>query len=102
MANRVLIRKDDDRGVTRGGLVLPTSVKIPVITARVVSIAHDIENDPLTPLRQYDKVLVNPHRAIPIDFEGDNKLYIVPLDDIVAIFRKQGLNKNGDDAGGDS
>lgn len=61
-------------------------VKIPVITARVVAVAHNI--DPLIPLRQYDKVLVNPHQAIPIDLEGDNKLYIVPIEDIVAIFRK--------------
>ncbi len=86
MAGRVLVRKDEDRSKTRGGLVLPDSVKIPVITARVVAIAYDI--DPLTQLKQYDKVLVNPQNAIPIDFETDNKLYIVPIADVIAIFRK--------------
>lgn len=94
MSNRVLIRKDEDKGITSGGLILPDSVKIPVITARVVALASDI--DPLCELRQYDKVLVNPHRVIPIDFESGNKLYIVPFEDVVAIFRKKQADQEDD------
>jgi chaperonin GroES len=33
-------------------------------------------------------VLVNPGRAIPVEFEGDNKLFIVPVEDLVAVVRK--------------
>ena len=87
MSGRILIRKDDDRNTTRGGLILPDHIKIPVITARVVEIAADIENDPLNQLKKYDKILVNPSRSIPVDFE-DNKLFIVPIEDVVALFKK--------------
>jgi chaperonin GroES len=89
MCGRVLIRKDDDKGVTRGGIVLPDSTKIPTITARVVAIAADIESDITIPLSIYDKVIVDPSRSIPVDFEGDNKLYIIPAEDIVARFQSE-------------
>lgn len=89
MSNRVLIRKDEDRTVTKGGLLLPGQIKIPVITARIVALSANIENDPLIDLRLYDKVLVEPSDAIPVDFESDNKLFIVRLEQIVAVFRKK-------------
>ena len=39
-------------------------------------------------VRRYDRVLFNPKSAIPVDFEGDNRLYVVPMEDVVAVFRK--------------
>ncbi|MFN9718466.1 MAG: co-chaperone GroES, partial [Planctomycetota bacterium] len=36
----------------------------------------------------YDKVLFHPKHAIPVDFESDNLLFVVPVDDIVAVFRR--------------
>ena len=41
------------------------------------------------PIRQYDKILFNPKHGIPVDFEGDNRLFVVPIEDIVAVFRKE-------------
>ena len=35
-----------------------------------------------------DKVLFNPKGAIPVDFEGDNRLFVVEVQNIVAVFRK--------------
>jgi len=40
------------------------------------------------PLHQYDKVLFNPKGAIPVDFEGDNRLFVVEVENVVAVFRK--------------
>jgi chaperonin GroES len=40
------------------------------------------------PLKQYDKVLFNPKGAIPVDFEGDNRLFVVDVENVVAVFRK--------------
>jgi chaperonin GroES len=40
------------------------------------------------PIAQYDRVLFNPKDAIPVDFEGDNRLFVVPVENIVAVFRK--------------
>ena len=40
------------------------------------------------PIEQYDRVLFNPKEAIPVDFEGDNRLFVVPVENIVAVFRQ--------------
>ncbi len=88
MGNRVLIRKDADKKRTKGGIELPDAVEIPTITGRVVAVSAQIENDSDYPIRQYDKILFNPKHAVPVDFEADNQLFVVPIDDIVAVFRK--------------
>ena len=88
IGKRVLIRKDEDKKQTKGGIQLPDNIEIPTITGRVVSISAEIENSPDIPLRQYDKVLFNPKGAIPVDFEGDNRLFVVELENVVAVFRK--------------
>ena len=88
LGKRVLIRKDEDRKRTKGGIQLPDKIEIPTITGRIVSVSVQIERDEDFPLRQYDKVLFNPKHAIPVDFEGDNRLFVVNVDDVVAVFRK--------------
>ncbi len=88
LGERVLIRKDEDKKRTKGGIELPDSVEIPTITGRVVAVSAQIENDDDFPIRQYDKVLFNPKHAIPVDFESDNQLFVVPIEDVVAVFRK--------------
>ncbi|MBW8001122.1 MAG: co-chaperone GroES [Planctomycetes bacterium] len=85
---RVLIRKDQDKKQTRGGIQLPDNIEIPTITGRIVAISAEIENSSDIPLRQYDKVLFNPKGAIPVDFEGDNRLFVVEVENVVAVFRK--------------
>lgn len=98
---RVLVRKDEERRTTRGGIHLPDDSKIPVISGRVVAISAAIDNDPDYPIQQYDRVLVDPTHAIPVDFERDNKLYIIPVEDVVAVFRK-GAVPDEDDLTGPS
>ncbi len=88
LGHRILIRKDEARQETRGGIVLPDTSEIPTITGRVVEISVQIERDEDFPIRKYDKVLFHPRNAIPVDFEPDNLLYVVPVDDVVAIFRR--------------
>jgi chaperonin GroES len=88
IGRRVVLRKDEDKKQTKGGIQLPDNIEIPTITGRIVAVSTEIENDPDVPLRQYDKVLFNPKGAIPVDFEGDNRLYVVDVENIVAVFRK--------------
>lgn len=88
LGKRVLIRKDKDKKKTRGGIQLPDNMEIPTITGRVVAVSTQIQNDDDIPLKRYDKVLFNPKHAIPVDFEGDNQLFVVPIEDVVAVFRK--------------
>lgn len=88
IGNRVLIRKDEDKKETKGGIRLPDNIEIPTITGRIVAISAEVENSEDLPLSQYDKVLFNPKSAIPVDFEGDNRLFVVDVENVVAVFRK--------------
>ena len=94
VGKRVLIRKDEsrhttreDRKVTKVGIHLPDKIEIPTLTGRVVAISAQVERDQDYPIRQYDRVLFNPRHGIPVDFEGDNRLFVIPVEDIVAVFR---------------
>ncbi|MEQ8789587.1 MAG: co-chaperone GroES [Pirellulaceae bacterium] len=86
---RVVVRKDEPKRETKGGIALPDAAEIPTITGRIVTISTQVENDEDVPLRQYDKVLFHPKNAIPVDFEVDNQLFVVPVEDIVAVFRRE-------------
>ncbi len=88
IGRRVLIRKDEDKKQTKGGIQLPDNIEIPTITGRIVEVSAEVQNEPDIPLSKYDKVLFNPKGAIPVDFEGDNRLFVVELENIVAVFRK--------------
>ena len=88
IGKRVLIRKDQDKKQTKGGIQLPDNIEIPTITGRIITISAEVQNSPDIPLRQYDKVLFNPKGAIPVDFEGDNRLFVVEVENVVAVFRK--------------
>ena len=88
IGKRILIRKDEDKKQTKGGIQLPDNIEIPTITGRIITISAEVENSPDIPLRQYDKVLFNPKGAIPVDFEGDNRLFVVEIENVVAVFRK--------------
>lgn len=87
LGKRVLIRKDEDKKQTKGGIALPDSLEIPTITGRVVSVSQTVLNDDDYPIRQYNKVLFNPKNSIPVDFEPGNALYVVPVEDVVAVYR---------------
>ncbi|MHC4259489.1 MAG: co-chaperone GroES [Planctomycetota bacterium] len=88
IGKRVLIRKDEDKKETKGGIRLPDNIEIPTITGRIVAISAEVENSEDLPLSQYDKVLFDPKGAIPVDFEGDNRLFVVDVENVVAVFRK--------------
>lgn len=89
IGKRVLIRKDEDKKQTKSGIHLPDKIEIPTLTGRIVAVSMQVENDADYPIRQYDRVLFNPKQIIPVDFEGDNRLFVVPVEDVVAVFRKQ-------------
>ena len=90
IGNRVLIRKDEDKKVTKVGIHLPDKIEIPTITGRIVEISQQVSRDEDYPIQQYDRVLFNPKHGVPVDFEGDNRLFVIPVEDIVAVFRREG------------
>ena len=88
VGRRVLIRKDEDKKVTKVGIHLPDKIEIPTLTGRIVAISAQVDQDDDYPIAQYDRVLFNPKQGIPVDFEGDNRLFVIPIEDIVAVFRR--------------
>ena len=70
------------------GYTFPIKSKSPPLTGRVVAISAQVEHDEDYPIKQYDRVLFNPKQGIPVDFEGDNRLFVIPVEDVVAVFRK--------------
>jgi chaperonin GroES len=90
VGKRVLIRKDEDRKITKVGIHLPDKIEIPTLTGRVVAISAQIARDEDYTIRQYDRVLFNPRHGVPVDFEGDNRLFVIPVEDVVAVFRANG------------
>lgn len=90
VGKRVLIRKDADKKQTKTGIHLPDKIEIPTLTGRVVAISRQVERDDDYTIEQYDRVLFNPKNAIPVEFEGDNRLFVIPIEDVVAIFRREG------------
>lgn len=88
VGERVLIRKDEDKKTTKGGIQLPGNIEIPTITGRVVAVSAQVRRNEDYPIARYDKVLFNPKHAVPVDFEGDNRLFVVPVEDVVAVFRR--------------
>src|SRR5215203_507344 len=88
IGQRVVVRKDDNKRQTKSGIFLPDSHEIPVITGRVIAVSKAIENDEDQTIRQYDKVLFDPREAIPVELEHDNRLFVVHIDRVLAIFRR--------------
>ena len=88
IGKRVVIRKDDNKRATKSGIALPDSHEILVITGRVIAVSKAIENDEDLTIRQYDKVLFDPREAIPVELEHDNRLFVVHIDRVLAIFRR--------------
>lgn len=87
VGKRVLIRKDEDKKTTKAGIHLPDKIEIPTLTGRVVAVSAEVSQDAKYPIAQYDRVLFHPKEAVPVDFEGDNRLFVVPVENIVAVFR---------------
>lgn len=85
---RVLVRKDEEKRTTRGGIHLPDDAQIPVITGRIVALSSQVADDPDYPLSKYDKIILDPRNGIPVDFEQDNKLFVIPVEDVVAVIRR--------------
>src|ERR687883_1371400 len=99
IGKRVVVRKDDNKRETKSGIVLPDSHEIPVITGRVIAVSKAIENDEDQTIRQYDKVLFDPREAIPVELEHDNKLFVVAIERVLAIFRRSDQSKSPDENG---
>jgi chaperonin GroES len=89
IGDRILFRKDADRAKTKGGIILPDEAKIPTIAGRIVAVSTKVGSNTDYPLAMYDRVLVSGHRAIPVELDPKNELFVIPVEDVVAVFRRE-------------
>jgi len=101
IGKRVLVKKDDDKTETKGGIALPDSVKIPQWTGRIIELGTGVKREDYAddeyPFKKYDKVLVSPNGAIPVDFEpgsGRDDWFVIPCESIIAVFNRPDLNED--------
>jgi co-chaperonin GroES (HSP10) len=94
----VLVRPDEPKEKTAGGIILPGENKIPVLTGRILEIGPEAQNESHNfPISKYDKVIYKKSNQIPVDLEQylrtdkDDGPALIPLKDIVA---KVTTNKN--------
>lgn len=74
----VLITSDSSKNKTSGGIVLPDSCKIDVLTGRIIKMPAKMVEDELEyPFRELDQVIYDPRYAIPVDLEPGNKFYLI-------------------------
>jgi chaperonin GroES len=97
IGQRVVVRKDDNKRQTRSGIVLPDSHEIPVITGRVIAVSKAIENErrPDNPEVRQESCF-DPREAIPVELEHDNRLFVVHIDRVLAIFRRSGSDSTNE------
>ena len=63
--------------------------RIPPLTGRTIARPPQGASDHAYPVRRDGRVLCNPKHSIPVDLEGDNRLFVIPIEDIVAVFRNE-------------
>lgn len=89
IGERVLLLKDENKRETKSGIVLPGNVEIPTLTGRIVAVSEMVANNEDYPIKQYDKVLFDPRGAIPVEFEQENKLFIIHIENVIAIIQRK-------------
>ena len=93
VGRRILVRKDEDKKQTKSGIYLPDNISIPTLTGRVLTISDALAVELNFPVKQYDKVIYDPRRAIPVDLELDNRKFVVDAEDVIAVI-KNGEGEN--------
>lgn len=91
IGDRVLIRRESQRTTTKAGIHLPDGIKIPTLKGRVLAVSVKVSIDAdYADIKTGQRVLFNPSRQIPVDFEqGDNPLFVVPVEDVVAVINQE-------------
>lgn len=79
--------------------MLPDRAEIPTISSRVVEVCLRVEREAGLPIAKYGKVLFHPKNTIPADLKGNNLLFVVPVEDVVAVFRRSGAAGRQHDEG---
>jgi chaperonin GroES len=87
VGDQVLLLHDKPRRTTMGGIALPDSAEIPVLTARVLAVSESLDDNFKYPFGAGDLVVYNCRSGVPIDMDPADRRYLVPADAVLAIVR---------------
>ena len=86
--DRVIVKRVEEEGKTKGGIIIPDTAKEKPIEGKVVAVGKGkiLENGNQQPLevKKGDKILFGKYAGTEINIEGDEHL-IMREDDIIAI-----------------
>ena len=86
--DRVIVKRVDEEGKTKGGIIIPDTAKEKPIEGKVVAVGQGktLENGTMQALevKKGDKVLFGKYAGTDIQIEGEEHL-IMKEDDIIAI-----------------
>lgn len=87
--NMILVLEDDQKTKTSGGILLPETCKINVLTGMIINISDKIKNNPHDyPFYELDRIIYDVRHAIPIDLEYGNKYFLIDCKYIYGIITK--------------
>ncbi len=89
LGDRVLVERDEAKGTTAGGIVLPDTAKDKPQRGKVVAvgdgrISKDGQRRPLQ-VKQGDHVLFTSYAGDEFKLPGDQKVFLMREDDILAV-----------------
>lgn len=89
LGDRVLVERDEAKGTTAGGIVLPDTAKDKPQRGKVVAVGDgrvtkDGKRRPLQ-IKEGDRVLFTSYAGDEIKLPGDQKVFLMREDDILAV-----------------
>ena len=88
VADRILIKMEEEENTTKSGIILAGNSKEKPQTAKVIEVGPGINNIPGKEVKMYikkgDRVIVSKYAGREIKYEGEDYI-IVKQDDILAI-----------------
>ena len=88
VADRILIKMEEEENTTKSGIILSSNSKEKPQTAKVIEVGPGISNIPGKEVKMYikkgDRVIVSKYAGTEIKYEGEDYI-IVKQDDILAI-----------------
>jgi co-chaperonin GroES (HSP10) len=84
---RVLVLKEADSGMTKGGIALPDTAKIPTRNCRILAVSPQVEHDfDYVNIRKYSKAICSLARSMPASYEDGENRFLIPVEDVIAVY----------------
>lgn len=89
----VLVRHDKDQETTAGGIILPDTAKIPVLTGIIIAMTENMkENRHDYPYEEGDRVVYDTRESVPYTLDPRDKHYLVHYRKILGVVKEEEID----------